>query len=86
MRSSTKGTRSSGAFHHFCLEVNADKHPDLSRYGHDFCEDFVRPPLGRSPQSLRALLATLDRHGACDGAIEGAQDAWRQFTDKGAMR
>ena len=71
--------KSKGAFYRFCLEVTRGEHPGLSGFGHDFAEDFVRPPLARSPRSLDALLTILSAHGACDEAVEGGQDAWHYF-------
>lgn len=85
MRPSTKGRRSQGAFYLFCRAVTEGKYEQLSALGRDFCEDFVRPPLDRSPQSLRALLAILDRRNACPEAIEGARDTWALFV-KGPVR
>lgn len=82
MRRSTKGTRIQGAFHRFYREVTRGLHPELSDRGHDFCEDFVRPPLDRSPQSLRAVLATLEGRGACAEAVEGARDAWQSHANR----
>ncbi len=79
MRPSTKGFRGEGTFYDFCRQVVKGRFPDLSAFGCDFCEDFVRAPLDRSPQSLNALLAMLVTNQACSEAIEGARDAWALF-------
>jgi len=78
-RRSISGLRSAGRFYHFCLEVTRGKHPTVSKFGRGFCRDFVTPPLDRSPQSFGALMAILDGHGACQAAVEGAEDVWSHF-------
>lgn len=86
MERSTVVGSSQGAFFRFCEEVNAGRHPEVSKFGHDFCHDFVLPPLDRSPRSLGSLLAIMGRYDACPEAIEGASDAWRHFEFERAMR
>lgn len=82
MERSTAVGSSQGAFFRFCREVNAGRHPEVSKFGHDF----VLPPLDRSPRSPGELLATMGRYDACPKTIEGARDAWRHFEFERVMR
>lgn len=51
---------------------------------HPFAADFRDDALGdrrwRAPRSLWKLLDYLHDRGACDGAVEGARVAWRDFS------